>query len=123
MNFASQIFFNKINHGYRADILKKKSFWLLPFYMAVATYFYYEMVHRTIRSATVSYLLNSSKYSTLFINLDKSNIKYLILNLYLCFCYFILYLFVQKNLTVLENVKSTSQGLLLDCNIKQVSWH
>ena len=33
MNFPSQIFFNDINHGYRAAILKKNSFWLLPFYM------------------------------------------------------------------------------------------
>ena len=33
MNFPSQIFFNDINHGYRAAILKKNSLWLLPFYM------------------------------------------------------------------------------------------
>ena len=30
--------FNDINHGYRAAILKKSSLWLLPSYMAVATY-------------------------------------------------------------------------------------
>ena len=29
MNFRSQIFFNDINHGYRAAILKKNSLWLL----------------------------------------------------------------------------------------------
>ena len=29
------------NHGYRAVILKKNSFWLLPIYMAVASYCYY----------------------------------------------------------------------------------
>ena len=46
-----------INHGYRAAILKKKILWLLPFYMAVTTYFYYEKVRRTMRSATVSNLL------------------------------------------------------------------
>ena len=40
MNFPSQIFFNEINHGYRAAILKKSSLWLLPFYMAVGTYIY-----------------------------------------------------------------------------------
>ena len=40
MNFPSKIFFNDINHGYRAAILKKSSLWLLPFYMAVATYCY-----------------------------------------------------------------------------------
>ena len=31
MNFLSQIFFNDINHGYRAAILKKSSLWLLLF--------------------------------------------------------------------------------------------
>ena len=49
MNFPSQIFFNDINHGYRAAILKKNYLWLLPFYMVVATYFYYEKVHRTMQ--------------------------------------------------------------------------
>ena len=42
MNFPSKIFSNDINHCYRAAILKKNSLWLLPFYMAVATYCYYE---------------------------------------------------------------------------------
>ena len=49
MNFPSQIFFDHINHGYRAAVLKKNSLWLLPFYMVVATFFYYEKVSRTIR--------------------------------------------------------------------------
>ena len=31
MNFPSQTFFNDINHGYRAAILKKSSLWLLLF--------------------------------------------------------------------------------------------
>ena len=57
MNFPSQIFFNDINHGYRAAILKKSSLWLFPFYMAVATYCYYKKVCRTMRTAIVSYLL------------------------------------------------------------------
>ena len=57
MNFPSQIFFNDINHGYRAAILKKSSLWLFPFYMAVSTYCYYKKVRRTISTATVSYLL------------------------------------------------------------------
>ena len=56
MNFPSQIFFNDINHGYKAAILKKNSLWLLPFYMVVATYFYYEKVRRTTRTAFVSKL-------------------------------------------------------------------
>ena len=57
MNFPSQIFFNDINHGYKAAILKKNSLWLLPFYMVVATYFYYENVRRTMRTAIVLNLL------------------------------------------------------------------
>ena len=59
MNFPSKIFFNDINHDYRAAILKKNSLWLLPFYMAVATYCYYEKVHRTMRNAIVLHLLKS----------------------------------------------------------------
>ena len=38
-------------------ILKKNSLWLLPFYMVVATSFYYGKVSRTIRTAIVSNLL------------------------------------------------------------------
>ena len=49
--------FNDINHGYKAVILKKNSLWLLPFYMVVATYFYYEKLRRTMRTAIVSNLL------------------------------------------------------------------
>ena len=41
MNFPSHIFFNGINHGYRAAILKS-FLWLLLFYVAVATYTYYK---------------------------------------------------------------------------------
>ena len=57
MNFPSQMFFNYINHGYRGAILKKNYLWLLPFYIAVATYFYYEKLRRTMRTAIVSYQL------------------------------------------------------------------
>ena len=57
MKFPSQIFFNDINHGYRAAILKKNYLWLLPFYVAMATYCYYEIVRRTMRTAILSYLL------------------------------------------------------------------
>ena len=32
-NFPSQMFFNDINHGYRAAILKKTPMWLLAFHM------------------------------------------------------------------------------------------
>ena len=49
MNFPSRIFSNDINPGYRVAVLKKNSLWLLPFYMVVATFFYYEKVSRTIR--------------------------------------------------------------------------
>ena len=37
--------------------MKKNSLRLLPFYMAVANYFCYEKVRRTMRTAVVSYLL------------------------------------------------------------------
>ena len=59
MNFPSQIFFNDINHGYRAAILKRNYLWLLPFFMVVATSFYHENVRRMMRTATVSNLLKS----------------------------------------------------------------
>ena len=52
MNFPSQIFS------------------LIPFYMAVASYFYYEMVRRTIHTAIVSYLL---KYFYSFSAADLNN--------------------------------------------------
>ena len=68
MNFPSQIFFNDINHGYKAALLKKKSLWLLPLYMAVATYFYYEKVCRTMRTAIVSNLLNDQITQKYFMN-------------------------------------------------------
>ena len=60
MNFPSHKFFNDINHGYKEAILKKNYLWLLPFYMTVATYFYYEKVRRTMRTVIASYLLNKS---------------------------------------------------------------
>ena len=34
--------FNNINHDYEEAILKKNYLWLLPFYMVVVTYFYYD---------------------------------------------------------------------------------
>ena len=40
--------------------MKKHSLWLLPFYMSVATYCYYEKVRRTMWNVIVSYLLNES---------------------------------------------------------------
>ena len=55
MNFPSQIF-NDTNHGYRAAILKKNYLWLLPFYMAVVTYFCNENLRRTMRTTIVSNL-------------------------------------------------------------------
>ena len=59
MSFPSQIFFNDVNHGYSAAILKKKYLWLLPLYMVVATYFCYERMRRMMRTATVSNFLNA----------------------------------------------------------------
>ena len=58
MNFPSPIFLKYIYHGYRAAILKINSLWL--FYMAVATYFCNEKLHRTMRTAIASYLLKLS---------------------------------------------------------------
>ena len=54
MNFPSQIFF------------------LIPFYMAVASYCYYEKVRRTIGTAIVSYLL---KYFYSFSAAELNNIE------------------------------------------------
>ena len=51
---SSQIFFNDINHGYRAASLKKNDLWMHPFYMTAASYCYYEKVCRTMRTAIVS---------------------------------------------------------------------
>ena len=50
MSFPSQKFFNDINHGCKAALLKKKPLWLLSFYMDVASYYYYEKVRRTMRA-------------------------------------------------------------------------
>ena len=41
--------------------IKKNSLLLLPFYMVVATYLYYEKVRRTTRTAIVSNLLKWEK--------------------------------------------------------------
>ena len=51
------MFFNDINHGYRAAILKKNLLRLLRFYMGVATSCCYGKVLRTMRTTIVSYLL------------------------------------------------------------------
>ena len=66
MNFASHIFFNDIDQGYRTAILKKNPLWLHPIYMAVTTSCYYEKVHRTMRTAIVSYLLKGGSLLQMF---------------------------------------------------------
>ena len=101
MNFPSKIFFNDINHGYRAAILKKSSLWLLPFYMAVATYCYYKKVHRTMRTAIVSYLLKFAygNYISITANgniLASGNLSFRVFNLQLKV--------INKNLCYLYNV-------------------
>ena len=58
--------FNDINHGYRTAIMKKNSLCLLPFYMAMATYSYYEKVRRTMDTAIVSYLLKEMLNAKLY---------------------------------------------------------
>ena len=47
MKFHSPIFFNDIDHGYKAALLKKNSLWLLSIYMNMASYWYYEKGRRT----------------------------------------------------------------------------
>ena len=75
MSFPSQIFLNDVKHGYREAISKKTSLWLVPFYMAVATYFYYEKMLRTMRTTIVSCLLKSHK--EYLYNNDKAHASYL----------------------------------------------
>ena len=58
--------FTDVFNDYRAAILKKNSLWLLPFYMVVATYFYFEKVRRAIRAAIVSNLLKGILVRHLF---------------------------------------------------------
>ena len=72
MNFHSQMFFYDINLRYTAAILKKNSLWLLPFYMSMATFCFYEMVRKTMRTAIVSYL---HKYENLHQVCIKNYIK------------------------------------------------
>ena len=67
MNFPSHILFNDINHCYGPAILKEKFFRLLPSLMSVTTYFHYEKVRRTMRTAIASNFLkliegNQMKY-------------------------------------------------------------
>ena len=64
--FSSTDIFNNINHGYRAATFMKKVLWLLPFYMVVATYFYYEKVRRTMRTAIVSNLFKQTVHKPHF---------------------------------------------------------
>ena len=72
MNFSSQIFFNDINHGYKAALLKKNYLWLLSFYMDVSSYCYYENARRTLNIAIISYLL---KYFHSFSAAKLNNIE------------------------------------------------
>ena len=60
--FSFTDIFNDINHGHRAAILKKKNLWLLPFYIPVATCFYYDKVCRTMGTAIISYLLKQKTW-------------------------------------------------------------
>ena len=50
MNSSSHAFFNEIKNGYRAALLKKNPLWLLPFYIAVASYCYYERYVERMRA-------------------------------------------------------------------------
>ena len=56
--FSSWIFLERdFLSWYRTAISKKSSLWLLPYYVAVATYCCYEKVRRTMHTAILSYLL------------------------------------------------------------------
>ena len=63
--FSSWIFFQRyfltilIVVIYKATILKKSFLWLLLSYMAVATYCYYEKLHRMMLTGIVLYLLKT----------------------------------------------------------------
>ena len=59
-------FFNDINHGYRAAILKKISLWLLPFYVVVATF---AIMKRSAETCALQL------YRTYLINLLLKNFK------------------------------------------------
>ena len=72
INFSSQIFFNDINHGYKAALLKKNYLWLLSFYMGVSSYCYYKNARRTLNIAIISYLL---KYFHFFSAAKLNNIE------------------------------------------------
>ena len=56
-----------INHGYKVAVLKKNSLLLLPFFMSVATYCYYEKLRRTMRTAIVSYHNTPPMFYNLFL--------------------------------------------------------
>ena len=66
---------NDINHAYKEAILKKNSLWLLPFDIAAATYCHHEKVHRTMRIAIASYLLNSNKFELTHLNKNMKRKK------------------------------------------------
>ena len=55
--FSFTDIFKHINHGFRATILMKNYSWLLPFYMALVTYCFYEKVRRTMCNTIASCLL------------------------------------------------------------------
>ena len=68
MNFPSQIFFNDINHGCRAAILKKDYLWLLPLYMVVATYFY---LRRCAERCAMQLYQTSLKEDRIYVHLTE----------------------------------------------------
>ena len=102
MTFPSKIFFNNMNHDYRAAILKENSLWLLPFHMVVANYFCYKKVRRTMHTAIVSYLLKCNAHS----NQVFFNVK-------LLYQTFIMYLPVRRSTLKKRNIELRDVILLL----------
>ena len=64
--------------------LERKSLWLLPFFMAMAAYCYYEKVRTTMRIAFVSYLLRWVLFINSFCILLFMNGAWF--SLYISFC-------------------------------------
>ena len=134
MNFASQIFLNDISHGYRVAIIKKNYLWLLPFHMAVAIYFCYEKVHKTMRTAIASNLLKVclskpqiiylSIYLYLSISISISIYTHTHLSIYLSIYILAheLYLILTHSRGNIRSIFSESCHIKSDCDHKIIMW-
>ena len=138
MNFASQIFLNDISHGYRVAIIKKNYLWLLPFHMAVAIYFCYEKVHKTMRTAIASNLLkvclskpqiiylsiyiSVSIYIYIYIYIHTHTSIYLSIYLSIYILAHELYLILTHSRGNIRSIFSESCHIKSDCDHKIIMW-